>query len=75
MTGTNDAGESTEGHTIRTSGGHNTFYEGRASYITETTKDNLDPVASPSHKSSVNAVNDCENPEDEDGTQTNCEDG
>ncbi len=57
VTGTNDAGESSEGHTVRLSGGANTFHDGRDSRATTTTGVNADPVSVPVYMESPNGTN------------------
>ncbi|MBC8256574.1 MAG: fibronectin type III domain-containing protein, partial [Candidatus Marinimicrobia bacterium] len=57
VTGSNDAGESSEGHTVRTSGGDDTFHDGRSSSTEATTGLNADPNSVPVHMDSPNGTN------------------
>jgi hypothetical protein len=57
VTGSNLAGESSEGHTVRLSGGANTWNDGRDSRGTATTLDNSDPVSVPVYEESPNGSN------------------
>ena len=57
VTGSNDAGESSEGHTVRLSGGAEEFFDGRDSRAEETTGDNADPVARLANVASPDGTN------------------
>ena len=57
LTASNDAGESTDGWSVRTSGGYEEQYEGSSSSASATTDDNLDPVAVVSHVESDDGTN------------------
>jgi len=57
VTGSNAAGESSEGHTVRRSGGGDTWYAGRQSQASATTGDNADPIVSLSHVLSIDGTN------------------
>jgi len=49
VTGKNVSGESVVGHTVTYSDNSSTFFSGHASYTSNTTDDNIDPVASTAH--------------------------
>ena len=57
LTASNAAGESTDGYSVRTSGGAQADFGGTSSAASATTSDNLDPVASLSHVASVDGTN------------------
>ena len=59
VTGSNSAGESSEGHTVRTSGGFDTWFDGRDSRTEATTGINADPVSAPVYEMSPNGTNGC----------------
>mgnify|MGYP001487452409 CR=1 FL=1 len=57
VTGSNLAGESSEGHEVRQSGGEPLFYDGRYSDVTATTGLNDNPTSNPTYLDSPNGTN------------------
>ena len=57
VTGSNAAGESSEGHTVRMSGGMEEFFDGRDSRTSATTGDNISPLSVLSNLESNDGTN------------------